>query len=178
MNKKLLIPLGVFLVLCGFLFAGLWRDPREVPSPLIDKPAPEFTLPLLHEPEKTLSRQDLLGKVYLLNVWASWCVSCRDEQPVLMRLAQTKQVEMYGFNYKDQRDEALRWLQMFGDPFTASISDTDGRIGIDWGVYGVPETFLVDQHGIIRYKHIGPVSQADLDTILLPKLRALQGTSP
>jgi len=175
---RYLLPLGLFGALVALLFTGLYLNPREVPSPLIDKPAPEFTLPLLHEPEKTLSRQDLLGKVYLLNVWASWCVSCRDEQPVLMRLAQTKQVEMYGFNYKDQRDEALRWLQMFGDPFTASISDTDGRIGIDWGVYGVPETFLVDQHGIIRYKHIGPVSQADLDTILLPKLRALQGTSP
>jgi cytochrome c biogenesis protein CcmG/thiol:disulfide interchange protein DsbE len=175
---RYLLPLGIFGALVALLFAGLYLNPREVPSPLIDKPAPEFSLPQLHEPEKTLSRQDLLGKVYLLNVWASWCVSCRDEQPVLMRLAQTKQVEMYGFNYKDQRDEALRWLKMFGDPFIASISDMDGRVGIDWGVYGVPETFLVDQQGIIRYKHIGPVSQADLDTILLPKLRELQGTSP
>jgi cytochrome c biogenesis protein CcmG/thiol:disulfide interchange protein DsbE len=174
---RYLLPLGIFAAIVALLFAGLYLDPREVPSPLIDKPAPAFTLPQLHAPEKTLSRQDLLGKVYLLNVWASWCASCRDEQPVLMRLAQTQQVEMVGFNYKDQRDDALRWLKMFGDPYVASVSDTDGRVGIDWGVYGVPETFLVDREGVIRYKHIGPVTQADLDTVLLPKLRELQGAS-
>ncbi|MBI5040429.1 MAG: DsbE family thiol:disulfide interchange protein [Gammaproteobacteria bacterium] len=172
---RYLLPLGIFGVLVALLFVGLHLDPREVPSPLIDKPAPAFLLPQLHEPNKTLSRQDLLGKVYLLNVWASWCASCRDEQPVLMQFAQTRQVEMYGLNYKDQRDDALRWLEMFGNPYVASVSDTDGRVGIDWGVYGVPETFLIDRSGTIRYKHIGPVSQADLDTILLPKVRALQG---
>ena len=131
----------------------------------------------MHDPNKTLSREDLIGKVYLLNVWASWCVSCRDEQPVLMQFAQTQQVDIYGFNYKDQRAEALRWLEMFGNPYVASVSDTDGRVGIDWGVYGVPETFVIDREGIIRYKHIGPVSQADLDTVLLPKVRELQGAS-
>ena len=173
---RYLLPLGIFAALVVLLFVGLQLDPRKVPSPLIDKPAPAFSLPQLHEPDKTLSRQDLLGKVYLLNVWASWCVSCRDEQPVLMRLAQTKQVEMYGLNYKDQREEALRWLDMFGNPYVASISDADGRVGIDWGVYGVPETFVIDRSGVIRYKHIGPVTQADLDTQLLPKVRELQGT--
>ncbi len=177
MNRYLL-PLGIFGVLVALLFTGLYLDPREVPSPLIDKPAPAFSLPQLHAQDKTLSREDLLGKVYLLNVWASWCAACRDEQPVLMKLARSGEVAMYGFNYKDQRDEALRWLKMFGDPFTDHIVDADGRVGIDFGVYGVPETFLIDQQGIIRYKHIGPVSQADLDTILLPKIRALQGGSP
>ena len=157
------------------LYAGLYLNPREVPSPLIDKPAPAFSLPQLHDTGKTLSRQDLLGKVYLLNVWASWCVSCRDEQPVLMQLAQTKQVEMYGLNYKDQRADALRWLEIFGNPYVASVSDMDGRVGIDWGVYGVPETFVIDRGGVIRYKHIGPVTPADLDTKLMPLVRKLQG---
>lgn len=173
---RYLLPLGIFGALVALLFVGLRLDPGKVPSPLIDKPAPAFSLPQLQNPEQTLSRQDLLGKVYLLNVWASWCVSCRTEQPVLMQLAKTKQVEMYGLNYKDQREEALRWLAMFGNPYVASVSDTDGRVGIDWGVYGVPETFVIDRSGVIRYKHIGPVSQADLDTVLLPKVRELQGT--
>ena len=172
---RYLLPLGIFVALVALLFVGLRLDPREVPSPLIDKPAPAFSLPQLQDPTKTLSREDLLGKVYLLNVWASWCVSCRDEQPVLMQFAQTQQVDIYGFNYKDQRTEALRWLEMFGNPYVASVSDMDGRVGIDWGVYGVPETFVVDRAGIIRYKHIGPVTQADLDTVLLPKVRELQG---
>ncbi|MBS1236201.1 MAG: thiol:disulfide interchange protein [Proteobacteria bacterium] len=173
---RFLIPLGIFGALVALLYAGLYLNPREVPSPLIDKPAPAFSLPQLHDTGKTLSRQDLLGKVYLLNVWASWCVSCRDEQPVLMQLAQTKQVEMYGLNYKDQRADALRWLEIFGNPYVASVSDMDGRVGIDWGVYGVPETFVIDRGGVIRYKHIGPVTQADLDTVLLPKVRELQGS--
>ena len=173
---RYLLPLGIFGALVALLYAGLYLNPREVPSPLIDKPAPAFSLPQLQDPGKTLSRQDLLGKVYLLNVWASWCVSCRDEQPVLMQLAQTKQVEMYGLNYKDQRADALRWLEIFGNPYVASVSDMDGRVGIDWGVYGVPETFVIDRGGVIRYKHIGPVTQADLDTVLLPRVRELQGS--
>jgi len=172
---RFLIPLGIFGALVALLYAGLYLNPREVPSPLIDKPAPAFSLPQLHDTGKTLSRQDLLGKVYLLNVWASWCVSCRDEQPVLMQLAQTKQVEMYGLNYKDQRADALRWLEIFGNPYVASVSDMDGRVGIDWGVYGVPETFVIDRGGVIRYKHIGPVTPADLDTKLMPLVRKLQG---
>ena len=172
---RFLIPLGIFGALVALLYAGLYLNPREVPSPLIDKPAPAFSLPQLQDPGKTLSRQDLLGKVYLLNVWASWCVSCRDEQPVLMQLAQTKQVEMYGLNYKDQRADALRWLEIFGNPYVASVSDMDGRVGIDWGVYGVPETFVIDRGGVIRYKHIGPVTPADLDTKLMPLVRKLQG---
>lgn len=171
---RFLIPLGIFGALVALLFVGLRLNPSEVPSPLIDKPAPAFSLPQLHAPDKTLSRQDLLGKAYLLNVWASWCASCRVEQPVLMRLAQTKQVEMYGLNYKDQRPDALRWLEIFGNPYVASVADLDGRVGIDWGVYGVPETFVIDRSGVIRYKHIGPVTQNDIDRTILPIVRKLQ----
>lgn len=171
---RFLIPLGIFGALVALLFVGLRLNPSEVPSPLIDKPAPAFSLPQLHAPDKTLSGQDLLGKAYLLNVWASWCASCRVEQPVLMRLAQTKQIEMYGLNYKDQHPDALRWLEMFGNPYVASVADLDGRVGIDWGVYGVPETFVIDRSGVIRYKHIGPVTQNDLDSTILPIVRKLQ----
>jgi cytochrome c biogenesis protein CcmG/thiol:disulfide interchange protein DsbE len=171
---RYLIPLGIFGALVALLFVGLGLNPREVPSPLIDKPAPAFTLPQLQDTSKKLSRQDLLGKVYLLNVWASWCVSCRDEQPILTGFARSKQVELYGLNYKDQREDALRWLQMFGNPYVISVADIDGRVGIDWGVYGVPETFVVDRGGVIRYKHIGPVTQNDLENKIMPVVRKLQ----
>ncbi len=171
---RYLLPLGIFGALVALLFVGLGLNPREVPSPLINKPAPAFTLPELQDPGKTLTRQDLLGKVYLLNVWASWCVSCRDEQPVLTEFSRSKQVDIYGLNYKDQRDDAERWLKMFGDPYVASAFDADGRVGIDWGVYGVPETFVVDRSGVIRYKHIGPATMNDLNTKIMPIVRKLQ----
>ncbi len=171
---RYLLPLGIFGALVALLFVGLHLNPREVPSPLINKPAPTFSLPQLQDAGKTLSRQDLLGKVYLFNVWASWCVSCRDEQPVLTQFSRSKQVEIYGLNYKDQRNDAQRWLQMFGNPYVASAFDADGRVGIDWGVYGVPETFVVDRTGVIRYKHIGPVTQNDLDTKIMPEVRKWQ----
>jgi len=170
---RYLIPLGIFAVLVVFLWRGLSLDPREVPSPLIDKPAPAFLLPQLHEPGKTLSKQDLAGKVWLLNVWASWCVSCRDEHPVLVQIAKTGAVPIYGLNYKDQRDDALSWLKRFGDPYTASVSDLEGRVGINFGVYGVPETFLIDREGRIRYKHIGPVTEKVWAETLLPKVKAI-----
>lgn len=173
---RYLVPLGIFVALVILLFRGLHLDPREVPSPLIGKPAPTFRLPQLEDNHKTLSRQDLLGKVYLLNVWASWCVSCRDEQPVLTRFAGGHQVDIYGLNYKDQRADAQRWLQMFGNPYIASAFDADGRVGIDWGVYGVPETFVIDRNGIIRLKHIGPLTQNDLDSEIMPLVRKLQAT--
>ena len=173
MNKKLLIPLGVFLVLCGFLFAGLWRDPREVPSPLIDKPAPAFTLAQLHQPAKTLGPADLKGQVWLLNVWASWCVACREEHPLLVEFAKKKVVPLYGLNYKDQREDANRWLARFGNPYDASLHDLDGRVGIDFGVYGVPETFVIDKTGTIRLKHIGPITPDVLRDTLLPLVKKL-----
>jgi len=174
MGKKLLIPLGVFIVLCAFLLVGLWRDPREVPSPLIGKPAPAFTLAQLHEPSKTLGPADLKGQVWLLNVWASWCVSCRDEHPVLVALSKRGVVPILGLNYKDKGDEASAWLKQFGDPYDLSVVDADGRIGIDYGVYGVPETYLIDAEGVIRYKQIGPVTPAILEQKILPLAMALK----
>jgi cytochrome c biogenesis protein CcmG/thiol:disulfide interchange protein DsbE len=173
MNRYLL-PLGIFLVLVVFLGIGLGLNPREIPSPLIDKPAPAFELVQLHEPGKSLTTQDMQGKVWLLNVWASWCVSCREEHPVLVELAKTKVVPIVGLNYKDQRPEALRWLQQFGDPYVMSIVDGDGRVGINYGVYGVPETFVIDKTGVIRYKQIGPVTPKALQEKILPLVAKLQ----
>jgi cytochrome c biogenesis protein CcmG/thiol:disulfide interchange protein DsbE len=174
MTKKLLIPLGVFLVLCAFLLVGLWRDPREVPSPLIGKPAPPFVLSQLHEPAKTLGPADLKGQVWLLNVWASWCVSCREEHPLLVELGKAKLVPIVGLNYKDESAAGRRWLAQYGDPYNASVVDRDGRVGIDWGVYGVPETFVVDKAGMIRYKQIGPITAEALEKKILPLIRELQ----
>ena len=174
MNKKLLIPLALFVVLVGFLFVGLGLNPREVPSPLIDKPAPNFTLRQLHAPDKTLGTSDFKGQVWLLNVWASWCVSCRVEHPLLVELAKSKAVPIIGLNYKDKDAEGLAWLAQHGDPYTLSVVDADGRVGIDWGVYGVPETFVVDKAGVIRYKQIGPVTAESLEQKILPLVRELQ----
>ena len=172
---RFLLPLGAFVVLVVFLFVGLNLNPREVPSPLIGKPAPAFQLQQLHEPAKTLTPKDNLGKVWLLNVWASWCVSCREEHPLLVQLAKTGVVPVYGLNYKDKRDDALGWLRQFGDPYTVSIADPEGRTGIDYGVYGVPETFVIDKNGLIRYKQIGPVTQEALEKKILPLVKQLQG---
>jgi cytochrome c biogenesis protein CcmG/thiol:disulfide interchange protein DsbE len=171
---RYLIPLALFVVLVIFLGVGLQLNPREVPSPLIDKPAPSFQLTQLQQPERPLAQKDLLGQVWLLNVWASWCVSCREEHPVLLELAKTNAVPIYGLNYKDQRDDALKWLAQFGNPYTLSIADNDGRVGIDYGVYGVPETFVIDKAGVIRYKQIGPVTPQALKDKILPLVRKLQ----
>ncbi|GAB4056887.1 DsbE family thiol:disulfide interchange protein [Uliginosibacterium sediminicola] len=174
MKAKALIPLLLFVVLAVFLGIGLTRDPREIPSPLIDKPAPDFKLSQLHASDQSLSLADMQGKVWLLNVWASWCVACREEHPVLVNFAQQKVLPVIGLNYKDKTRDALSWLKDGGDPYTLSIVDADGRVGLDYGVYGVPETFLIDGKGRIRYKQIGPVTQDVLDKILLPKIRELQ----
>jgi cytochrome c biogenesis protein CcmG/thiol:disulfide interchange protein DsbE len=173
--KRFLIPLGIFIVLLLFLAFGLRLDPRKVPSPLIDKPAPAFTLPRLDDPKQLVSEKDLLGKVWLLNVWASWCVSCREEHPVLVEFAKKNVVPIYGLNYKDERKDALAWLGQFGNPYTVSIMDSDGRVGIDYGVYGVPETYVIDKQGVIRYKQIGPVTPELLDAKILPLVRKLRG---
>jgi len=171
---RFLLPLGVFVVLVVFLFVGLKLNPREVPSPLIGKPAPAFQLQQLHEPTKTLTPKDNLGKVWLLNVWASWCASCREEHPLLVQLAKSGVAPIYGLNYKDKRNDALGWLRQFGDPYTVSIADPEGRTGIDYGVYGVPETFVIDKNGLIRYKQIGPVTQEALEKKILPLVKELQ----
>ncbi|HSQ02571.1 MAG TPA: DsbE family thiol:disulfide interchange protein, partial [Burkholderiales bacterium] len=143
------LPLGIFFALVVLLAVGLNLDPREVPSPLIDKPAPMFQLPELREPQRTFSPKDLTGKVWMLNVWASWCVACREEHPVLLEFAKTGAVPVYGLNYKDQRADGIAWLQRFGDPYKLSAFDEQGRVGIDYGVYGVPETFIIDKNGVI-----------------------------
>lgn len=168
------LPLVVFLVMVGFLFAGLSLNPRQVPSPLIGKPAPVFQLQQLHDPEKVLSSQDNMGKVWLLNVWASWCVACRDEHPLLVQLANAGIVPVYGLNYKDNRDTALQWLKQFGDPYAVSVVDPEGRVGIDYGVYGVPETYIIDKQGIIRHKQIGPVTVKSMEETILPLVKELQ----
>ncbi len=175
--RRFLLPLAVFLVLVAFLAIGLKLNPREVPSPLIGKPAPAFRVPTLDDGARTLARDDLLGKVWLLNVWASWCVSCREEHPVLVELAKRKVVPIYGLNYKDGRPDAMRWLSEWGNPYVASAFDPEGRVGIDFGVYGVPETFVIDQAGVIRHKHIGPLTPAILDDKILPLIRRLDAKS-
>jgi cytochrome c biogenesis protein CcmG/thiol:disulfide interchange protein DsbE len=174
---KFWLPVGAFVLLTVVLGIGLTLNPKEVPSPLIGKPAPSFELARLSDPDARFSPADMRGQVWLLNVWASWCVSCRAEHQVLERLAAQNLVPIVGLNYKDKPGDARQWLNNFGDPYAASVMDRDGRVGIDWGVYGVPETFLVDRSGIIRYKHIGPVSPEALDSILIPKIKALTGVS-
>ncbi len=155
---KFAIPLVIFVVLCIFLAIGLTRDPHELPSALIDKPAPAFQLAQLKDPSKTFSAEEMKGKVWVLNVWASWCFSCREEHPLLLQYARSGELPIYGLNSKDKREDALAWLAELGDPYVLSVSDLDGRVGIDYGVYGAPETYLIDRNGVIRYKHVGPVT--------------------
>ena len=163
---KLFVPLMLFVVLAVFLFRGLELDPREMPSALIDRPLPEFDLPGLGE-QRQLSRNDVLGRVVLLNVWATWCVSCRVEHPYLQVLAD-RGVPIYGVNYKDDDAGALRWLDNLGNPYVANIADREGTLGLDLGVYGAPETYLVDAAGVIRYRHVGVVDERVWQTILQP----------
>jgi cytochrome c biogenesis protein CcmG/thiol:disulfide interchange protein DsbE len=173
--KKYFLPLAVLAVVVGFLGVGLKLDPREVPSPLIGKAAPPFSLPVLHEPAKTVSNTDFKGQVWMLNVWASWCVSCREEHPVLVELSKQKIVPIIGLNYKDQSDDARAWLKKFGDPYVMSLVDAKGKIGIDYGVYGVPETYVIDRDGVIRYKKIGPVTPDTVREKILPLVKQLKG---
>jgi cytochrome c biogenesis protein CcmG/thiol:disulfide interchange protein DsbE len=167
-------PFVLFVVLAVFLYIGLGLNPHEVPSPLINKPAPAFNLPQLHDPAKRLSSQDMKGQVWLLNVWASWCVSCREEHPVLMDLARRNIVPIYGLDYKDKNEDGEAWLRNGGDPYTLIASDTEGRVGIDYGVYGVPETYVIDKQGVIRYKQIGAVTHQSLQEKILPLIAELQ----
>jgi len=172
--KRFLWPLAIFILLIGFLAAGLKLDPREVPSPLVGKPAPAFELPVLHQPDKRFVPGDMRGKVWLLNVWASWCVSCREEHPLLVELSKKGVLPILGLNYKDKGDDATAWLKQFGNPYDLSVVDADGRIGIDYGVYGVPETYLIDTEGVIRFKQIGPITPVVLEEKILPLAKALR----
>jgi len=173
MKAWYLIPLAVFIAMLVFLGVGLGLDPHEVPSPLIDKPAPVFRLQTLEPPSRLLSSEDMRGQVWLLNVWASWCSGCREEHPVLVEFAKTRVVPIVGLDYKDQPDDARRWLANFGNPYVASVSDLDGRTGIEFGVYGVPETFVIDKAGVIRYKQIGPITPKVLHDTILPLVKKL-----
>ncbi len=175
LRARFLIPLAVFAVLVVFLGVGLTLNPREVPSPLINKPAPAFQLPQLHAPDKNFAQKDMLGKVWMLNVWASWCVACREEHPQLVELARSGVVPIYGLNYKDERADGVAWLARFGDPYQLSAYDRDGRIGIDYGVYGVPETYVIDKAGVIRYKRIGVVNREIVRDKILPLVKELNG---
>jgi len=172
---RFILPLAAFAVLVGFLAVGLKLDPHEVPSPLIGKPAPAFALTRLDDAGKSIRREDMLGKVWMLNVWASWCVACRDEHPHLLAFSRSKQLPMIGLNYKDTRRDGLGWLANFGNPYDASLFDADGRVGIEFGVYGVPETFIIDKQGVIRFKQIGAVTPEVIQSKILPLLKVLNG---
>ncbi len=171
--KKAYIPLGIFVVLLVFLAIGLTRDPHEIPSPLIGKPAPVFTAPVLDKPGQTFSSKDMLGKVWLLNTWASWCVACREEHPILVEFSKTNPLPIIGLDYKDKDAEGLKWLARFGNPYQLAVTDQDGRIGIDFGVYGVPESFVIDKAGVIRYKQIGPFTEESIQKKLIPLIKEL-----
>ena len=171
---KFIVPFFLFLVLAGFFAVGLQRDPREIPSPFIDKPAPAFKLQQLHDAGLPFAPEDMKGRVWMLNVWASWCVSCRVEHPLLVEMSKRNIVPIVGLNYKDQRDAGMQWLTRFGNPYVLSAYDMDGRVGIDYGVYGVPETFVIDKQGVVRYKQIGPITPEALEKKILPLLKKLQ----
>ena len=172
MKLKLILPLLLFVVLVGFLGKGLFLNPREVPSPLIGKPAPTFEAPVLGDSSKTFSTEEMKGKVWLLNTWASWCVACREEHPLLVEMRK-HDIPLYGLAYKDVETDALAVLESMGDPYITMANDTDGTIGIDYGVYGVPETYVIDKKGIIRYKQIGPITPEALRDTILPLLKEL-----
>lgn len=171
---RFILPLVLFLILAVFLFKGLGRDTREVPSPLIGKAAPAFSLPTLQEPAKLFSPKEMLGRVWLLNVWASWCEACKDEHPVLMQFSTEKVLPIVGVDYKDKREDGIDTLKKAGDPYDEVISDADGKVGFDYGVYGVPETYVIDKTGIIRFKQIGPVTPENLRDKLMPLIAELQ----
>jgi cytochrome c biogenesis protein CcmG/thiol:disulfide interchange protein DsbE len=167
------IPLVLFAVLAGFLYVGLYLNPREVPSPFIGKPAPNFTLPVIGQPGVNFSPEQAKGKVWLLNIWAPWCTSCRAEHAYLVQLASSG-VAIYGLNWKDREREAESLLNQNGSPYVLSVDDLDGRVGIDYGVTGTPETFVIDKAGIIRLKHVGPVNEDVWKKKFEPVLKQLQ----
>lgn len=169
-----LLPVVLFVCIAIFLGMGLSLNPREVPSPLIGKPIPDFDLPPVKGRTLGLAANDLKREASLVNVFASWCVACRQEHPLLMRISRESDVSIHGLNYKDAPDDAAAWLDAWGDPYKRTGADIEGQVGIDWGVYGVPETFVVDRNGQIIHKHIGPLKQEDLERTILPLIRELK----
>lgn len=174
MMFRALVPAVIFAILVVFFWTGLSLNPSEVPSPLIGKPVPGFSLPALGESSPEFSSARLSGQVSLFNVWATWCVGCRQEHDMLLAIARENLVPVFGLNYKDERDKALRWLQELGDPYVANGFDQEGRVAIDWGVYGAPETFVIDAGGIIRYKHLGPITPQVWQQTLRPLILQLK----
>ncbi len=173
---RYLFPLALFISLALFFIHGLQRDPRHIPSPLIDKPAPAFNLPTLRDPSSKIKLDELKGKVVLINVWASWCAACVEEHPVLLEAVENTSLNLYGLNYKDTRQDALSWLEKRGDPYLKNAFDQTGETGIDYGVYGVPETFLLDKNSIIRYKHLGPLTRQQINTVIFPLVKKLEAS--
>ena len=169
-----LLPLVVFAGLAIWFAIGLTRDPSILPSALIDKPVPEFELPALLDDVPGFATGDFGGEVVLVNVFASWCVPCRAEHPLLMRLAEEKTVPIFGLNWKDEKDDATAWLAELGNPYARIGHDLSGRVGIDWGVYGVPETYIIDAQGRIRYKHVGPMYPSTITEVILPGIETLR----
>ena len=175
MNAKFLLPLLAFLLLIGVFVVGLTKDPSRIPSPLVDNPAPEFSLPSLQDPDTQVGSANYEGQMALVNIWATWCPGCRQEHDFLMELSRENIVPIFGLNWRDSRPEALEWLRVLGDPYIVSAYDVDGRVGIDWGAYGAPETFLVDQNGIVIHKHIAPLTREIWERDFMPLIRANGG---
>ena len=173
---RYIVLIVVFLSMLGIFVVGLDRDPSELPSPLIDKPAPHFDLPRVRDPMSTVGNKDYAGQLVLVNIWATWCVGCRQEHDYLLKLARETDIPIYGLNWRDRRDDALTWLRELGDPYVASGFDEDGRVGIDWGVYGAPETFLISADGIVLYKHLSPLSEAVWQKEFQPRILAAKGS--
>lgn len=172
-SLKFLVPAILFAILAAFLMRGLSKDPREIPSPLIGRPAPSFTLPQLAQPDQTWTPQAMAGKVWMLNVFASWCVPCLVEHPMLLQMSKQGTLPIVGFNYKDEPRAAADWLAKHGDPYSVVVADRSGSVALDYGVYGVPETFLVDRTGTIRFKHVGPLTSEVVSGTLVPLVREL-----
>ncbi len=173
---RFVLPAAIFALIAWFLLAGLDRNPRDIPSPLIDRPAPDFSLPVTHDLARTWSPQALRGKVWLLNVWGSWCTACQVEHPILNDLARSGEIPIVGLAWKDMPENSIAWLRRLGNPYSVVVSDVQGRVGIDYGVYGAPETFLIDREGVIRFKHVGPITPELLQTKLLPLARQLEAS--
>jgi cytochrome c biogenesis protein CcmG/thiol:disulfide interchange protein DsbE len=174
--SRYLVPLILVAVMIPVFIIGLSRDPSELPSPFIDKPAPEFELPRLKDPSLTVGSADYAGQMTLVNVWATWCAGCRAEHDYLLKLAREADIPIYGLNWRDQRGKALTWLSQLGDPYVASGFDEDGRVGIDWGVYGAPETFLISADGIVLHKHLSPLTEAVWQREFQPRILAAKGS--
>ncbi|HEU4487075.1 MAG TPA: DsbE family thiol:disulfide interchange protein [Povalibacter sp.] len=168
---RFLIPAGLFAALVAFFYFSLGRDKETLPSPLIGKPAPAFELPRLDDPSKNIGGKDFAGRPYVLNVWGTWCVGCRQEHPVLLQIAERGEIPIVGIDWKDDREQALRWLHELGNPYVDVGSDEEGRVAIDWGVYGAPETFLIDGNGQVIYKHIAPMTMEVWEREFVPLIR-------